>query len=102
MIRRPPRSTLFPYTTLFRSASANADFLRAGELFVEGDALHGIAEGPAANGRDGSRVVPLQPRFRSQLQANRGITARLPDGAPKREEFSSRDVDFFLLEEPCR
>src|SRR5258706_3122976 len=25
MIRRPPRSTLFPYTTLFRSASACAD-----------------------------------------------------------------------------
>src|SRR2546429_660460 len=24
MIRRPPRSTLFPYTTLFRSASAEA------------------------------------------------------------------------------
>src|SRR2546422_1935584 len=25
MIRRPPRSTLFPYTTLFRSAAAFAD-----------------------------------------------------------------------------
>src|SRR5690349_23747223 len=25
MIRRPPRSTLFPYTTLFRSVLANAD-----------------------------------------------------------------------------
>src|SRR5206468_8938606 len=24
MIRRPPRSTLFPYTTLFRSCSANS------------------------------------------------------------------------------
>src|SRR5256885_8796124 len=24
MIRRPPRSTLFPYTTLFRSVAANA------------------------------------------------------------------------------
>src|SRR2546429_5649724 len=24
MIRRPPRSTLFPYTTLFRSAAVNA------------------------------------------------------------------------------
>src|SRR5687767_15595316 len=24
MIRRPPRSTLFPYTTLFRSSAANA------------------------------------------------------------------------------
>src|SRR2546430_10473588 len=28
MIRRPPRSTLFPYTTLFRSAALNA--IRAG------------------------------------------------------------------------
>src|SRR2546430_9022189 len=27
MIRRPPRSTLFPYTTLFRSALAMHDFL---------------------------------------------------------------------------
>src|SRR5436853_7912394 len=25
MIRRPPRSTLFPYTTLFRSPNASAD-----------------------------------------------------------------------------
>src|SRR5690242_21120303 len=25
MIRRPPRSTLFPYTTLFRSGAANRD-----------------------------------------------------------------------------
>src|SRR5258707_2404545 len=25
MIRRPPRSTLFPYTTLFRSSSTNRD-----------------------------------------------------------------------------
>src|SRR5256885_12179322 len=25
MIRRPPRSTLFPYTTLFRSSPARAD-----------------------------------------------------------------------------
>src|SRR2546429_6090841 len=25
MIRRPPRSTLFPYTTLFRSTDANAE-----------------------------------------------------------------------------
>src|SRR5947207_6158919 len=26
MIRRPPRSTLFPYTTLFRSAQIAADY----------------------------------------------------------------------------
>src|SRR4051812_49720752 len=28
MIRRPPRSTLFPYTTLFRSARVVCDVLR--------------------------------------------------------------------------
>src|SRR2546430_12385863 len=26
MIRRPPRSTLFPYTTLFRSSTANSAY----------------------------------------------------------------------------
>src|SRR3712207_8831008 len=30
MIRRPPRSTLFPYTTLFRSAGINAADIGAG------------------------------------------------------------------------
>src|SRR3712207_8601258 len=31
MIRRPPRSTLFPYTTLFRSREANSGTLFAGD-----------------------------------------------------------------------
>src|SRR5258707_10151418 len=38
MIRRPPRSTLFPYTTLFRSERTVAATLRHaddGELFLE-------------------------------------------------------------------
>src|SRR2546430_4406905 len=42
MIRRPPRSTLFPYTTLFRSAAAIAVVLiiwiwRKGLPFASGD-----------------------------------------------------------------
>src|SRR3712207_7969181 len=36
MIRRPPRSTLFPYTTLFRSACDLARTL-AGQVLVHGD-----------------------------------------------------------------
>src|SRR2546430_12041438 len=32
MIRRPPRSTLFPYTTLFRSEQFDAALARLGEL----------------------------------------------------------------------
>src|SRR3712207_9045550 len=48
MIRRPPRSTLFPYTTLFRSfgwdlvAGAVAD--RAGRPQAGPAALHGIKQ----------------------------------------------------------
>src|SRR2546426_3775736 len=30
MIRRPPRSTLFPYTTLFRSSMHRRNFIKAG------------------------------------------------------------------------
>src|SRR3712207_8601670 len=50
MIRRPPRSTLFPYTTLFRSLS------------VRRRAVHG--RGPPARGR-GSRAL-------QRLLADRG------------------------------
>src|SRR3712207_9051919 len=35
MIRRPPRSTLFPYTTLFRSAGAVVDGLRHDQPLLE-------------------------------------------------------------------
>src|SRR5258705_8704264 len=34
MIRRPPRSTLFPYTTLFRSAGLGAGYRRGKHLAV--------------------------------------------------------------------
>src|SRR3712207_8685226 len=34
MIRRPPRSTLFPYTTLFRSPQVNCSVSTAGRSYV--------------------------------------------------------------------
>src|SRR5258707_5693379 len=34
MIRRPPRSTLFPYTTLFRSPTPFAGYLRMGDIEI--------------------------------------------------------------------
>src|SRR3989442_4528563 len=42
MIRRPPRSTLFPYTTLFRS---NFDAIRQAKLKIVCDTLHGCGAG---------------------------------------------------------
>src|SRR2546422_8512882 len=35
MIRRPPRSTLFPYTTLFRSGRWHFRVTRNGELYID-------------------------------------------------------------------
>src|SRR5438067_11816875 len=37
MIRRPPRSTLFPYTTLFRSKSANFPWTGKGRVGIRRD-----------------------------------------------------------------
>src|SRR5688572_32027980 len=45
MIRRPPRSTLFPYTTLFRSVEAMVGFQDAGaEVFDYGNSIRGEAK----------------------------------------------------------
>src|SRR6266511_1453784 len=42
MIRRPPRSTLFPYTTLFRSTRAISRPTKESCMRREGSALHGF------------------------------------------------------------
>src|SRR2546429_1162963 len=55
MIRRPPRSTLFPYTTLFRSTAAGP--VRAGHLRGGGG-----AGAESALARGAMRVVVLEPK----------------------------------------
>src|SRR2546428_12049557 len=53
MIRRPPRSTLFPYTTLFRSGGALAREVDRAAVVVRGDQVaagRGRAEGHRAGG----------------------------------------------------
>src|SRR2546426_6326116 len=55
MIRRPPRSTLFPYTTLFRSPKEGINRRCAG-LFVRDDddgAIYFTHSGKVGGGREG-------------------------------------------------
>src|SRR3712207_7026107 len=45
MIRRPPRSTLFPYTTLFRSTSRHGRNRAVGLRLAQGESLAAIQAG---------------------------------------------------------
>src|SRR2546427_9290226 len=65
MIRRPPRSTLFPYTTLFRSASRQMWAGRVVHDAIE-MVLHAFAEG-----RDRSE------EHTSELQSQSNLVCRL-------------------------
>src|SRR2546429_2703140 len=79
MIRRPPRSTLFPYTTLFRSAEA-ARIQRAGDEFpervevLEAGALGAEMVGRRVVhvGREPDHVVDAQDRKSTRLNSSHG------------------------------
>src|SRR2546426_8336046 len=80
MIRRPPRSTLFPYTTLFRSPPAG----RSGRLRYRteencDDAAAPVSRSPhspAIGGRDGPGLLPAILAVRNANSAPGGGGAR--------------------------
>src|SRR5438876_9841277 len=64
MIRRPPRPTLFPYTTLFRSL--NALHTKRQNLFQELDAvIHLLMEAKHWGLRKSRNATSLNSRFKS-------------------------------------
>src|SRR2546430_12576583 len=70
MIRRPPRSTLFPYTTLFRSRAAHArahhDKRAAGER-PAGAPAHPSARQPAHRSEEHTSELQSQSKFVCRL-----------------------------------
>src|SRR3712207_8564060 len=85
MIRRPPRSTLFPYTTLFRSPPRRRARPRPGRLLPRLRAAAGGAErrcrlGAEPSGRDGGGGLRGRPRSEehtSELQSRQYLVCRL-------------------------
>src|SRR5437899_9931307 len=72
MIRRPPRSTLFPYTTLFRSIVAEPP----------GESLGGIRiqlsrEGEVGPAQLGTEAAARSEEHTSELQSLRHLVCRL-------------------------
>src|SRR5258707_1952931 len=73
MIRRPPRSTLFPYTTLFRSAPL----------------LHPVHELVAEHADDALERQDRSEEHTSELQSRQYLVCRLLLEKKKRPSWSS-------------
>src|SRR2546427_7088929 len=80
MIRRPPRSTLFPYTTLFRSLGPM--FAPNGEIFDE-ETFRGLMEIPEMKGMKRSE------EHTSELQSQSNLVCRLLLEKKKKKEQRS-------------
>src|SRR5256885_8872898 len=91
MIRRPPRSTLFPYTTLFRSPArlfcgglpsrTSKRVNRLGHCFralliTETRAYAGYVSGPSRDNRDHARLLRSEEHT-SELQSPCNLVCRL-------------------------
>src|SRR2546422_7197679 len=76
MIRRPPRSTLFPYTTLFRSMSSSPASLIDHRDHLDLDQLLGLAELHDGEVRRG-RLVVRSEEHTSELQSRLHLVCRL-------------------------
>src|SRR5688572_31878545 len=77
MIRRPPRSTLFPYTTLFRSTGPVTDGAAVaadGTIYAAATPLHAVANDEV----DWSyTMVSRSEEHTSELQSQSNLVCRL-------------------------
>src|SRR3712207_9007023 len=81
MIRRPPRSTLFPYTTLFRSLVAHAEVVDAQLLARRAERGHrerlGLPAGEDRRAVGARRRAHRSEEHTSELQSRQYLVCRL-------------------------
>src|SRR3712207_8109739 len=86
MIRRPPRSTLFPYTTLFRSAIARHCFREIASFgFASKYCCFGLNhdfcqyhdDGSCCGTKKGNRLKKRSEEHTSELQSRQYLVCRL-------------------------
>src|SRR3989442_2622205 len=98
MIRRPPRSTLFPYTTLFRSVEDELDAGLVERLAVGGDLHARLAVGDALDAdRDlhpyGKSLDERSEEHTSELQSRPHLVCRLLLEKKKKEALRRQGGD---------
>src|SRR2546427_5272501 len=78
MIRRPPRSTLFPYTTLFRSFVRGYVMRRYNGAFVGGSSFPcAELDMTAPPGLSGAPILYRSEEHTSELQSQSNLVCRL-------------------------
>src|SRR3712207_8785024 len=100
MIRRPPRSTLFPYTTLFRSSSnrtrpASPNTTRPALLWAMSST--GSSSGPETDDGPGHRPFPRSEEHTSELQSRQYLVCRLLLEKKKTTTFCKQTHSSLLL-----
>src|SRR2546425_11687461 len=91
MIRRPPRSTLFPYTTLFRSLLVLRD------AHVEGDQPNTVPDGLVRASDDGF-VVRREPKLELGLEVEPlGVHEARGDRVTSGQPFDGRLRETFAF-----
>src|SRR5260221_3819627 len=93
MIRRPPRSTLFPYTTLFRSLVVENQLVEKGALLAELDHRE-LDRRIAASSMELDAALPGTVRSEehtSELQSHSDLVCRLL--LEKKKTRDSADMD---------
>src|SRR4051812_49750251 len=90
MIRRPPRSTLFPYTTLFRSRRERINFLRFGMRGIlrkqsrkPKDAESGPAAGPDSRSEEHTSELQSHVNLVCRLLLEKKKKNRILHGSPR-------------------
>src|SRR3989442_11878593 len=97
MIRRPPRSTLFPYTTLFRS-ELEKKHVAEGKLFnrrlvMDNDfVIVGPPTDPAKIAGERSAVEARSEEHTSELQSRPHLVCRLLLEKKKKQNSGAPDV----------
>src|SRR5256885_15855825 len=96
MIRRPPRSTLFPYTTLFRSHQSRQTSADAEFATLWREALHAAADQPDHE----LRLGRLASKWNLAIESEE-LWSRLSRNPPTRREALRSEEHTSELQSPC-
>src|SRR5437588_9045651 len=77
MLRRPPRSTLFPYTTLFRSQNVEHILAKHGQEFVQTAIVLSARDGYFHQAIQFGELIERSEEHTSELQSHSDLVCRL-------------------------